>query len=263
MASPGRHRGQRQPRRWVVPVMLGTMVAAAAAGFVWHRRPAPAPPQSASGNHSAMAVTRATADPMGFVALRKNVDNGDNVNDLIQAYGAWASRSDARDARVAIIDALLAHPHLSVGIAALLTAVELDPTARNNDPLWRDLVLKLAATWNALTLTHGRDLAQLETRPKARDLVIESLAETRPEKLADNQRPLLASDLIDLYPGLRPEQKPIVDRGLAALAGSDVVEIMAGRGLAEGSAQLHLARERARVLDDIRQHPVKEAPAEE
>jgi malate/lactate dehydrogenase len=74
---------------------------------------------------------------------------------------------------------------------------------------------------------------------------------------------LLASDLIDLYPNLSADQRPTVDRGLAALAGSDVVEIMAGRGLSEGSANLHLTRERARVLDDIRRHPVPEAPAEE
>ena len=265
MTSPGRHTGGGTRRSWVVPVIFGTLFVGAA-GLLWRQDPAaplPRAEQARRGHQSAAAVAQAAADPMDFVSERRNVESSTNVNDLIQAYGTWVSRPEARDARLAIVDTLLAHPHLSIGIAALLNAVELDTTPRDKDPLWRDLVRKLSASWNALTLSHGRDLAMLEERPKARNLVIESLAETRPETLSDDQRPLLASDLIDLYPNLSPDQRPTVDRGLAALAGSDVVEIMAGRGLSEGSAHLHLTRERARVLDDIRRHPVREAPAEE
>jgi hypothetical protein len=200
---------------------------------------------------------------MHYVATRADVTNANNVTELIAAYGAWARRGDALEARKAIVKALLSHDNLHVGLQALLAAVERDQTPRSNDPMWSALVTGVGRLWDAVSLRYGRDLVHLESRPKPRDLIIESLAEVRPEKLAEDQKPLLASELIDLYPNLQSDQKPPVDRALAALAGRDVVEILAGRGLAEGSQELELVAERDRALEQIRRAKIREAPAVE
>ena len=46
------------------------------------------------------------------------------------------------------------------------------------------------------------------------------------------------NDLIDLYPEASADQKVALDKTLAAMAGPDVVEIMHGQGIKEGSAPL-------------------------
>jgi len=212
---------------------------------------------------SSVAVARRTPDPMSYVTARADTQNAANVSELVAAYSVWASRSDALAARKAIVKALLGHANIHVGVEALLAAVDADPTPRDKDPMWGELVSGLGNLWDAVSFRYGRDLVQIESRPKAKDLVLESLTTIVPQRLADDQKPLLASDFIDLYASLKPDQKPAVDRAMAALAGKDIVEIMAGRGLAEGSQQLELVVERQRHLDQIRRHPVREAPAEE
>jgi hypothetical protein len=207
------------------------------------------------------AAARAAPHPMRYVRARSDAESSANLEELIAAYDAWVSRADALEARRAIIKTLLGHPSLQVRLEALLRAVDADQTPREADPLWRDLVRAVAAGWDADNFKYGRDLVQIETRPKPRDLVLESLAALQVERLAPAQRPLLASDFIDLYASLKPDQKPAVDRALHALAGSDVVEILAGRGLREGG-QLEVAAQRQRALDEARRHPVQEAPAE-
>jgi hypothetical protein len=81
--------------------------------------------------------------------------------------------------------------------------------------------------------------------------LLESLAEVSPGKLSDSQRAALAADFIDLYPQLKPEQKPAVDRALAALGGSDLIEILARRGLGEVS-HLKAAVEERRAQEAAR-----------
>ena len=99
--------------------------------------------------------------------------------------------------------------------------------------MWPYLVQEIGGVWNGLTIQHGRDLAMIEERPKPRDVLIESLAEVPAGRLSETQRASLAADLIDLYPRLRAEQRPAIDRELAALGGNDLVEILRRRGLAE------------------------------
>jgi hypothetical protein len=218
---------------------------------------------SKAARESSIAVARHAPNPMSYVTARTDTQNAANVSELITAYGVWASRSDTLAARKAIVKTLLGHANIHVGVEALLTAVDSDSTPRDQDPMWGELVSRLGNLWDAVTFRYGRDLVQIEARPKPRDLVLESLTTIRPDRLADDQKPLLASDFIDMYASLKPDQKPAVDRAMAALAGKDIVEIMAGRGLAEGSQQLQLVVERQRQLDHIRRHPVREAPAEE
>jgi hypothetical protein len=218
-------------------------------------------PQQGEARGGRAAGARAAPDPMAYVRARSDASSSANLEELIAAYDAWVSRADALEARRTIVKTLLGHPNLQVRLEALLRAVEGDQTPREADPLWRDLVREVAAGWDAETFKYGRDLVQIETRPKPKDLVLESLAALQIDRLAPDQRPLLASDFIDLYATLKPDQKPAVDRALHGLAGSDVVEILAGRGLREGS-HLDVAVQRQRALDEAKRHPVQEAPPE-
>lgn len=218
--------------------------------------------QTAAPNEPSSSRAERTADPVGYVTLRSDVNDATNLNDLVVAYGAWARRPEAVAARKAIAHALLGHKDARAGVAALLTAVDSDQTPRTADPLWDSLAGQLAGIWNARTFDHGRDLIQLEERGKPRALLLESLARLDPEKLTAQQKPLLASDFIDLYPSLAADQKPLVDKALAALSSRDVVDILAGRGLSPGSTELELGRRRQHSLDEVARHPVKEAEPE-
>lgn len=271
MKLPGRFRSLASiatlRRPWIVPVAAAGLVAAVLGGWWLARAPRSSSPVAGSGEAApgaaARAAARAAVDPLAYVAARADTTRSGNLDQLIQAYGAWASRPDAIDARREIVRILAGHSSVQVAVEALLRAVETDQTPRRHDPLWGELVRHLAARWDAETFPYGRDLVQLETRDRSRELILESLANLRPEKLTAQQRTYLASDFIDAYPSLRPDQKPAVDRALHALVGDDVVDILAGRGLTEGDNRLKVAAARQRALEEVKRNPVREAPAEE
>jgi hypothetical protein len=177
-----------------------------------------------------------------------------SVSAIVAAYAKLASVPASREvlaARTLAVRSLLAHPSVVVALQAVLAAAAGDPTPEQRDAMWPELVAGVASLWDAVTVAHGRDLLMLEGRPKARDLLLESLAAVAPVALTDEQRAALVSDLIDLYPTLRPEQKPRVDRALATLGSSDLVEILAGRGLAD-SSHLQAALREQRALEETR-----------
>jgi hypothetical protein len=173
------------------------------------------------------------------------------ASELITLYGKLASNAGALDARKAAFHALLGQSDVRVGLAAALAAIASDPAPRAQDPMWPYVVQEIGRVWDGVTLQHGRDLAMLEERPKPRDVLIESLAQVPPGRLSETQRASLAADLIDLYPRLRAEQRPAIDRELVALGGTDLVEILGRRGLAEdnylkGAIEERRAQEAAR-----------------
>jgi hypothetical protein len=226
------------PRKKIAKI-LSVVALGVVAALWWRGRGAgPAPDELPPSEHSQRAAAQ-PRDRVGYVSSFAGREDPVAVNELIQAYEKWADDPGALDARKLAFRTLLHHPNLNIGLAAVLKAVEQDQTPRGQDPMWADLVRGVASVWDAVTIKLGRDLVLTETRAKPRDLLLESLATTSPEKLTDEQRPSLVSDLIDLYPSLKPEQRPTVDRGLAALGGGDLVEILAGRGLGEES---HLRR---------------------
>ena len=175
---------------------------------------------------------------MAFVQARAGRDDSQAVTDLIQAYAAWASRGDALEARRLIVKQFIEHPNMRVGLEALLRAVALDTTPRKQDPLWNDLVNSVGGLWDAATITWARDLVHIENNARTRDLMLESLAKVTPQKIGPEQQHLLVADLIDLYPTAAADQKPALETALATMAGTDVVEILKGRGINEGSAPL-------------------------
>ena len=246
---PGRSFGWRRFARpvWIVP---GVAVLALGAITIWWLARGPVAEKEtrkrtvaeAAARSAAfadlLAALRADPDPMAFVQARAGRDDSQAVSDLIQAYAAWASRGDALDARRAIVKRFLEGQNLKGGVAALFKAVALDTTPRRQDPMWRDLVTGVSGLWNAMTIAWGRDLVHIETDPKTKNLLLESLAQVSPQKIGPEQQSLLVTDLIDLYPTAAADQKPALNAAIAAMAGPDVVEILNGRGINEGAVQL-------------------------
>jgi hypothetical protein len=230
--------------------MLATLgLGAFAVAMVWRGGARRAPGAAQSDRDAPAAAPSAAA--MGTVrALAGRHDPG-AVSELVAVYGKLAEVPATLEARRLIVKSLLEHPNITVGLQAVLAAVAADTTPKQQDPMWPHLVQGVASLWDAMTVAHGRDLVMLETRPKPRNLLLESLAQVAPQKLSDVQKAALVSDLIDLYPTLTPEEKPAVDRALAALGGPDLVEILAGRGLAEGSP-LKAAVEEQQALEATR-----------
>lgn len=252
MARPAARRADRRTKTlWIASIVTGAGAIAALA--IWPARPV-SDPRSAAGRAAAGSLARAavaTEDPMTQVSRLVGRQDAAAVSALIDLYGKLASSPDALDARKLAFRTLLAYPNMLIGLQAALTAIASDQTPRQRDPMWPDLVQGVGSLWDSVTIQHGRDLVMMEERPKPRDVLLESLAEVPPGKLSDSQRAALAADLIDLYPGLKPEQRPAMDRALAALGSSDLVEILARRGLIEGS-HLQAAVEERRAQEAAR-----------
>jgi len=246
---PGRSFGWRRFARpvWIVP---GVSVLALGAITIWWLARGPVAEKEVRKRSVAEAAARSAAfadllaalraepNPMAFVEARAGRDDSQAVSDLIQAYAAWASRGDALDARRAIVKRFLEGQDLKAGVAALFKAVALDTTPRRQDPMWRDLVTGVSGLWNAMTIAWGRDLVHIETDPKTKDLLLESLAQVSPKTIGAEQQNLLVTDLIDLYPTAAADQKVALNAAIAAMAGPDVVEILNRRGINEGSVQI-------------------------
>jgi len=220
---------------------LAAIVSIAAAGGIaggvvwWIRPPGPARTHAVATPPASPPGATGAADALTRVSRLAGREDPAAVSELIELYGKLASVPSSLDARKLAFRSLLAQPNVVVGLQAALAAIASDPTPRKQDPLWSFLVQEVAGLWNAVTIEHGRDLVMIEQRPKPHDVLLESLAEVPPSKLSDSQRAALAADLIDVYPQLSPEQRPAVDRALAALGGSDLIEILARRGLGESS----------------------------
>jgi len=245
--APGR--SAKRPRRfvWIVPVTAVTAIGAAGVVFVLSRAPHP---ESRARTRAAAAARGPAAaadlfaqllgepDPTAFVQSRAGKEDAATIAELVQAYAAWAPRGETLEARRQIVKQLLENSNRQVGLEALLRAVALDATPRQGDPLWRDLVQKVSSLWDRVTVASGRDLLQTETNPRAKELLLESLANASAERIGPEQKDLLVTDLIDMYPFAAADQKPALDKALAAMAGPDVVEILAHRGINEGSTPL-------------------------
>jgi hypothetical protein len=249
--APGRS-GRRFLRPvWIVPgtcvlALVGVIVVVIAiqggrrsiAGKEAHRRAAMEATARSAAFADLLARLRQEPDPMAFVQARVGREDSEVITDLIQAYAAWGARGDALEARRLIVKTFVEDADLKVGLEALLKAVAMDTTPRRQDPLWHDLVKQVGGLWNAVTIAWGRDLVHIETNPKAKDLILESLAEVTPQKITVDQQNLLVADLIDLYPYASADQRPALERALAAMAGADVVEILGRRGINEGSTPI-------------------------
>lgn len=231
---------------WIVP-----LVVALGATAIWLSVRGPRSASDGKSDAADVLSPEKMRDPVAYIASLKGKEDSGSVNQLIQAYSKWSPYPETLKARRLALRTMLGHPNVGVALEAVLNAVEADQTPRDHDPMWPDLVKGVASLWDAVTFQLGRDRVYLEERPKPHDLMLESLAAIDPNKISDPQRTQLAADLIDLYPSLKPSQKPAVDRQLTAVAGTDVVDILGGRGLGENS-HLKIVAEQQRAIEAAR-----------
>jgi hypothetical protein len=255
MPAAGRRPDHRSLARSPVVPLAVALVALGAAAVWWSARGPRG--RSHHGGAATFDVLSAESrrDPVATVSSLVGRNDPETMHELVEIYSKWASYPETLQARKMALGALLAHPDPRIGLEAVLTAVEGDQTRRGQDPMWSTLVSSVAKLLNATTFQMGRDRYYIEERAKPKDLLLESLAAIDPQTLTQEQRTQLAADLIDLHPSLLPAQIPAVDAMLTALAGNDVVEILAGRGLGEDS-NLQLVAERNRAIAAARAIPL-------
>jgi hypothetical protein len=125
-----------------------------------------------------------------------------NAGKLIAAYGKWAAEPGALVPRKMILDAILKQDSYVAKASALMQAVEGATLPPEEDPLWPQAVAGLSEIWDTRTLSWGLDSMLAEERPRARHLLIESLARMalsqRVDALTETQRTSLLHDIIDV-----------------------------------------------------------------
>ena len=161
-------------------------------------------------------------------------------------------RRPAAADRKAELEALFAEPNVPKKLSTVLAAVESEPSAPEQDPLWSQMVASLADVWRGDTLDHGLDLMVSEARPRARRALVSSFAflanSERARELTPAQSQTLTNDFIDMYKQLPPAQQPEVLAALRKVAGTDVADVLVGR-------TSELERQYARALDEAKATP--------
>lgn len=228
---------------WSIPVVLGAGILTWVLAFRDGR----------SGTHSDGAAPRAAAPPANgreeqrlARALELARALAQSRERLVELYGEGTGDPSALPARKLALLALFNQENVPTRLSSVLAAVEADPTSPTHDPLWQDIVGKLAETWRGETLTRGLDLMLAESRPRAKRAIIASFAaiasSERLTELTPEQRGTLGNHFIDLYSGLPDDQKPEVEAAVRRALNDDVADILRGKGL---KADNELAIQRA------------------
>ncbi len=157
---------------------------------------------------------------------------------LVQLYAEWANDPKALPARKMALELLADQDTLPLRLKGLLEAAVADQTPPERDPLWPEIVQNLAEQWTPETYDKGRDLMLMEQRPRARRALVESFTEFAEgdefANLTEEQRQALINDLIDTYPQADPQQRSQIEATLRKIAGDDVADLLAGRGIHDG-----------------------------
>jgi hypothetical protein len=133
-----------------------------------------------------------------------------------------------------ILKTLLDKPDLASKLGLVLAAVQRDPTPAERDPLWSDVAAGLANQWRGDAINHAADLMFAETRPRAKQALISSLAVLAAEhgaELLAPQRVSISNYFIDMYASVEPWQKPELVTTVRSLAGNDAADVLLGKGL--------------------------------
>lgn len=224
---------------WIAAALLGT-----ALGF-WLTR---AGRGGASARARAPAFSQAlpnNADPRLREVLELLAKKNDSraFRELSALYGRLAGDPSATGVRMAVLNALFQEPVLALRLQRVLDAVEADHTPAPQDPLWPELVRRLAEQWSDDVFDKGRDLMLMEKRTRARRALIDSFGELvdseRGEQLAPEQAQGLLTDLIDLHPQAELDQRPRIREAVRKLGGNDPADLLAGHGL-HGGKKLEL-----------------------
>jgi hypothetical protein len=257
----------RKKYAWIAAGSVTCIALGSATAWWLSRGPAPS---AAAGEADQSAAAR-TNDPKLREAMALALDRSeDGYKKVIEAYARWAGDPGALPARNFALGVLFAEQAVGVKLKRVLEAVEADKTPPASDPLWPRVTEGLADLWTPETFGRGRDLMLMETRPRARQALIDSWTKLvdsdRLAKMSEQQRQLLVSDLLDLYPSAEPEQKPRIENTLRTLGGNDLAEIISGRGLEPGAkleAHEQYERELQEALAKLPADPDTVAPPDD
>lgn len=237
-------------RRWAIwvgpPLILGLVAQA------WSFRAARSDAPSQSAPTPMARPTADTADPRlrHVLGLLRN-DPSRAWPELVALYGRLAGDSSAVAARAAVLNVAFSEPALGLRLKHVLEVVDTDPTPPSQDPLWPELVSRLADQWSGSALTKGRDLMLMETRQRPQRALVDSFielvrSERRTELLPEASQALL-TDLIDMHARVSAEQRPRIEEAVRKLGGNDPADLLAGHGL-NGGKKLEIQAEYERNL---------------
>ena len=208
-------------------------------------------PKSASSNQAAAKSEGGARMPRAMELARSR-----NTDAVIDAYAAWASDPAALNARKFLLASLFQEDNIPKKLSDVLAAIEADTTPPEKDPLWSELSASLSDLWQGETATRAMDLVLAETRPRARQALVASFAHfintDRVGQLSAEQRQTLTETLIDVAYRVPDRQRAELDPALRKLAGNDVADIVAGKGLGENDHELEGEREYRRSLEEAR-----------
>lgn len=239
--------------RW--SILAAAALAVLALLTVWQVRAA-----RSGGVARATARSNAAVDPAALAAdprlrdvlrLAQRKSDPKAWEELVSLYGRLAGDPSAFGVRTAVLNALFNEPVVGLRIKRALDAVEADHTPPPQDPLWPELVQRLAQEWSGELLPKGRDLMLMEKRSRAQRALIASLAEVagseRAAELTAEEARGLLEDLIDMHARAAPDQRPQIQEAVRKLGGNDPADLLAGQGL-KGGKKLELQAEYERNL---------------
>ena len=150
------------------------------------------------------------------------VDHGGNPARMGQIIAEYTGQPDALVARQTALYVLKSFPSRAARLAAVIEAGSATPVAPEDDPLWRELVGVLSETWARQNVADGRRRLLRESRPRARRLLVSSLAiygasNRGLSDLSVPARKALGAQLQRLYPNLPEEQRRDIDGALPRL----------------------------------------------
>jgi hypothetical protein len=207
--------------RFVAATALGC--ARAGGGPVDAARAEPTPVLAEGRDAS---IERATPNALGaklMAEIQATVDRGGDAPRMGQLIATYAGQPDALLARKTALYVLKSFPSRPARLAALLEAGSATPVDPEDDPLWPEVVGALSETWARENIADGRRRMLREARPRARRLLVSSIALYAGSNrgLSDLSMPArraLRAEFQRLYPGLPPEQRRDIDAALPRLA---------------------------------------------
>lgn len=155
--------------------------------------------------------------------IQAAVDRGGDPARMGQIIASYAAQPEALMARKTALYVLKSFPSRPARLAALLEGGSATPVPPEDDPLWREVVGVLSETWARENIAEGRRRMLREARPRARRLLVSSIAIYAGSNRGLSDLPMparraLRAELQRLYPGLPPEQRRDIDAALPPLA---------------------------------------------
>ena len=216
-----------RPSLTVVATIVALGACARSRGSAADVRPSEvAPTRAATTDRSSVAAPAIAPNALGeklMSEIQAEVEHGGNPVRMGQIIAEYSGQPDALLARRTALYVLKSFPSRAARLAAQLEGGSATPVAPEDDPLWRELIGVLSETWARDNIADGRRRMLHETRPRARRLLVSSIAIYAGSNrgLSDLRVPArraLRAEFMRLYPRLGDEQRRDIDAALPMLA---------------------------------------------